>query len=335
MLSWFINAYPTFASWKATVDRLTGFHTAIDDTAAAARESGVRWRQATAPRSRSTRSTLGCPPVARLVQGRRRDSRGRARAGAWAVRLRQEHAVPRHRGNLAVRRWARAPATRVPRPVPAAAPYFPLGTLHAAVSYPAAPESFTDVHQRGAHRSGPGQLDGRMQEEANWSMQPRAASSSALPSRAPCCTRRTGCSWTRPPPLDEPSQAALRRSCRSAAVHHRGEHRTPAGDVRTPRSHAGDPARRRWSRAWSGNRHGRRPGASAFEAPRSARAVDRAQLAPRKAQRSWARRADTCASGSRSTIAVCVTRCSRGPTRAVRTPWPAPSAGMPAPTPRS
>src|SRR5678816_2357403 len=29
-LSWFIDAYPLFASWKATVDRLTGFADAME-----------------------------------------------------------------------------------------------------------------------------------------------------------------------------------------------------------------------------------------------------------------------------------------------------------------
>ena len=138
---------------------------------------------------------------------------------------------------------------------------------------------------RGADRSGPGP-GGRMQEEANWSMQLSGGEQQRVASRAPCCMRRTGCSWTRPPPrwMSRPRRHSW-RSCRSAAVHHRGEHRTPAGDVRTPRSHAGDPARRRWSRAPGlGTVTGGGLRASALEA-RSARAVDRAQLAPRKAQR--------------------------------------------------
>jgi len=38
-LSWFITAYPTFATWKATSDRLIGFHYAIEKARAQARDN--------------------------------------------------------------------------------------------------------------------------------------------------------------------------------------------------------------------------------------------------------------------------------------------------------
>ncbi|HEX7953221.1 MAG TPA: ABC transporter ATP-binding protein/permease, partial [Burkholderiales bacterium] len=49
-LSWFINAYNTFATWKATVDRLLGFHNAIEAARAqAGSASGVQQARDTQP----------------------------------------------------------------------------------------------------------------------------------------------------------------------------------------------------------------------------------------------------------------------------------------------
>ncbi len=127
-LSWFINAYPTFASWKATVDRLTGFHVAVMTTpGAAAREPRRRGRGRRRQRTRARRkSTWRCRTGRTLLaKADRRHPRRRERAGARPVGFRQEHAVPRHRRDLALRRRARTPAEELPRPVPAAAPVFP------------------------------------------------------------------------------------------------------------------------------------------------------------------------------------------------------------------
>ena len=150
MLSWFINAYTTFASWKATVDRLTGFHTAIVTTQLQQRENpGVALEAGDGTTLALDQVDLGLPTGRTLLskadveipEGARVLVRGpsgsgkstlfRAIAGIW----------PFGGGRVRLPRG-------VPRPVPAAAPYFPLGTLHAAVSYPAAPESFTDVQTK-------------------------------------------------------------------------------------------------------------------------------------------------------------------------------------------
>jgi vitamin B12/bleomycin/antimicrobial peptide transport system ATP-binding/permease protein len=179
-LSWFINAYggsgpnTGFAAWKATVDRLTGFHNAI---------TTAQERQRTEPGIESTPSGTGplqldgvdldlpggqalltdarltiTPGSRILIQGPSGSGKStlfRAIAGIWPF------------GSGRVRVPQDFKALFLPQ-----RPYFPLGTLRAAVSYPATPEAFTDQQVADALIAvGLPHLVARLTESANWGMQ--------------------------------------------------------------------------------------------------------------------------------------------------------------------
>ena len=173
-LSWFINVYLPFANWKATVDRLTGFHRAVMQAQAdRVANPGV----ATAPgagealalehvdlllpggRTLLADASLRIEPGARVLvrgaSGAGKSTLFRAIAGIW----------PFGRGHV-----------RLPREFPALflpqRPYFPLGTLRAVVAYPALSGAFSDAQIKAALTDvGLAHLCERLDEEANWSMQ--------------------------------------------------------------------------------------------------------------------------------------------------------------------
>jgi putative ATP-binding cassette transporter len=178
-LSWFIDAYTSgpvsdFATWKATVDRLTGFHNAI----AAAQERqrsdpGIEVVDAGAgplqldgvdldlPNGQPllTDAALAIAPGSRvLIQGPSGSGKStmfRAIAGIW----------PFGRGRIHVPKDFKA--LFLPQ-----RPYFPLGTLRAAVSYPAAPGAFTDDQLTDVLTAvGLPHLVARLTESANWGAQ--------------------------------------------------------------------------------------------------------------------------------------------------------------------
>jgi putative ATP-binding cassette transporter len=173
-LSWFIAAYSTFASWKATVDRLTGFHTAVKGAQEQQRENpGVSVQAGEGSALELEQVELGLPTGRVLVsnadleipEGARVLVRGpsgsgkstlfRAIAGIWPF------------GGGRVRLPKNFRALFLPQ-----RPYFPLGTLQAAASYPAAPDAFTEEQVREALTAvGLPGLAARLQEEANWAMQ--------------------------------------------------------------------------------------------------------------------------------------------------------------------
>jgi putative ATP-binding cassette transporter len=174
-LSWFIGAYTSFASWKATVDRLTGFHNAV---MSAQQEQHVRPGVAVSvepapatslvldrvalelPSGRPlvAEATLEIPSGARVLvrgpSGAGKTTLFRAIAGIW----------PFGRGR--VRLPEHASAMFLPQ-----RPYFPLGTLREAVCYPA-PDGFADerIHEV-LTAVGLQHLVERLDESANWAMQ--------------------------------------------------------------------------------------------------------------------------------------------------------------------
>ena len=152
-LSWFIGAYTDFASWKATVDRLTGFHKAIFLTQeesragvgpavvadAAIDDLELRNLDLALPTGRVLVSGINAriePGDRVLIKGPSGSGKStlfRAIAGIW----------PFGRGQ--VRQPADFHALFLPQ-----RPYFPIGTLRQAVSYPAAAETFSDAQLRDA-----------------------------------------------------------------------------------------------------------------------------------------------------------------------------------------
>jgi vitamin B12/bleomycin/antimicrobial peptide transport system ATP-binding/permease protein len=174
-LSWFIDAYTTFASWRATVERLTGFRTAIV-TAEEESRAGVGpvvVPEATIASLVLHNLKLGLPTGrvllsgvnAELKAGERVIVRGpsgsgkstlfRAIAGIWPF------------GSGAVKLPQKFRSLFLPQ-----RPYFPIGTLRQAVSYPAAPEAFSDAQLRDALAlTGLGHLADRLDEQQNWGQQ--------------------------------------------------------------------------------------------------------------------------------------------------------------------
>ena len=173
-LSWFIGAYTDFAAWKATVDRLTGFRKAIVRTREESRAgAGPAVIAGTTEELELDNLELGLPTGrvllsginASIEPGERVLIRGpsgsgkstlfRAIAGIWPFgsgRVRQ----PREFGALFLPQR----------------PYFPIGTLRQAVSYPAAAETFSDAQLRDAlAAAGRGHFAERLDEQENWAQQ--------------------------------------------------------------------------------------------------------------------------------------------------------------------
>jgi len=164
-LSWFVDNYPRFAQWRATVDRLTSFEDSIRASAAAApaveREQGdslvAEGLTLSLPDGRVLLEDVGVqanPGDLVLLQGASGSGKStllRAIAGIW----------PFARGHV------RAPrdAMTVPQN-----PYFPDGTLRAALAYPEPASRYSDEQLRRALDDAllP-QLAARLDDEDAWS----------------------------------------------------------------------------------------------------------------------------------------------------------------------
>ena len=173
-LSWFINVYVLFATWKATVDRLTGFHNAVMNAQAQQRtDPGVTVQPGSGtgllldhvdlvlPTGRTllADATLEIPAGAHALvrgpSGTGKSTLFRAIAGIW----------PFGKGAIALPKDFEG--LFLPQ-----RPYFPLGTLRDAVSYPALPGTYSDAQIREVITAvGLPHICDRLDEEANWSMQ--------------------------------------------------------------------------------------------------------------------------------------------------------------------
>jgi putative ATP-binding cassette transporter len=141
-LSWFVNAYASLATWKATTDRLLTF----DDAIATLRGADDRLLQAgpgPAPALHGVRletpaglpivaeATLSIRPAERVLltgpSGSGKSTLFRALAGIW----------PHGTGRI---EQPDGGVLFLPQK-----PYLPIGTLRSTVSYPAAPDAFDDV----------------------------------------------------------------------------------------------------------------------------------------------------------------------------------------------
>lgn len=172
-LSWFIDAYPQLADWRATVDRLTTFGAAIErSTEDAAAKDAILVEQAGTPALEVAGLELAVPTGRVLLKnvnerieagekvlisgpsGSGKTTLFRALAGLWPF------------GHGTVRIPADARVLFLPQK-----PYLPLGTLKAAVCYPGATDGVSDaaVHEvLDACRLG--HLKERLQETENWSL---------------------------------------------------------------------------------------------------------------------------------------------------------------------
>lgn len=169
-LSVFIEVYRQFAEWAAVVERLAGFDRAIDNAAQIAAASGIAMRAAGAKDGIALDAlALDLPDGKPLVAAHdvRLDDRDtlvtgpsgagkstlfRAIAGLW----------PFGRGEVRIPRDARVMI--LPQ-----RPYFPVGSLAAAIAYPATSEEIDAVSIAEALRAvGLPALADRLHEEAHW-----------------------------------------------------------------------------------------------------------------------------------------------------------------------
>lgn len=170
-LSWFINAYPTFARWKATVDRLTGFAQALERVRAEGeRLDGERAEDAVPERLSLAELTLGLPGGRALLapttlelkkgesllisgpSGAGKSTLFRALAGIW----------PYWKGRITLPGGARL--LFLPQK-----PYLPIGPLKDAVCYPARPGDLDDKATGEALRAvGLAHLADELTREENW-----------------------------------------------------------------------------------------------------------------------------------------------------------------------
>jgi putative ATP-binding cassette transporter len=169
-LSWFINAYASFAAWKATVDRLIGFHAALEHVRAEAdqihgeRIAGSEERIAL--QDLNIQLPQGQPLLADtsielkphedvLVTGPSGVGKStffRALAGIW----------PYWKGRIRLPKGARF--LFLPQK-----PYLPLGSLKHAVSYPDEPQKHSDDETKSALQAvGLQHLAGDLERNENW-----------------------------------------------------------------------------------------------------------------------------------------------------------------------
>jgi putative ATP-binding cassette transporter len=170
-LSFFITAYRTLAEWQAVVARLDGFETSIASATALAAKADIVHEAPTADGTIDLRKLLvtlpnGAPLVAAdgfsfhnnertLVTGPSGSGKStlfRAVAGIW----------PFATGTIDIP--AKATLMMLPQ-----RPYFPVGSLHAAVAYPAEPAAFTPQRMAEVVTAvGLPALASRLDEEAHW-----------------------------------------------------------------------------------------------------------------------------------------------------------------------
>jgi putative ATP-binding cassette transporter len=142
-LSWFIEAFSSLAEWKASVNRLAGFHATVD--AARAIESGIDVERNGADALRIENLTLSLPsgtalnhPLSAAIEGGQRilvagpsgcgkSTLFRAIAGIWPY------------GDGGVEIPQSSSLLFLPQ-----RSYLPIGTLRAALSYPAAEDAYAN-----------------------------------------------------------------------------------------------------------------------------------------------------------------------------------------------
>ena len=170
-LSWFVEAYPQLAEWRATIDRLTGFEQAIERAGAVQAQPGPQREPAAGFSADSL--NLNLPDGKPLLQnasfnvnagdsmlvagpsGSGKSTLFRAMAGIW----------PFGKGVIATP----DPAHTLFLPQK---PYLPVGKLREVVSFPAASDKFSDADIRAALEDCKlAHLVNRLDESQNWALQ--------------------------------------------------------------------------------------------------------------------------------------------------------------------
>jgi len=169
-LSWFIDVYPQFATWKATVDRLTTFNASLEraraegEHAGGEREDaktdtlGVEGLELALPQGRTllAPTSLAFKPGEDVLitgaSGAGKSTLFRALAGIW----------PYWKGRVRVPQGAKL--LFLPQK-----PYLPIGNLKRAVTYPADTASFADRDIADALQAvGLGHLASDLERSENW-----------------------------------------------------------------------------------------------------------------------------------------------------------------------
>jgi putative ATP-binding cassette transporter len=169
-LSWFINAYTSYANWKATVDRLTGFSEAIERVREeAARQDGERVEGGAADLSLEgleLRLPQGRPLLAptslALKKGESVLVTGPSGAGKSTLFRVLAGIWPYWKGKVSLP--AGAKLLFLPQK-----PYLPIGSLKQAVAYPTDATEFNEEAARDALAAvGLQHLAGDLAREENW-----------------------------------------------------------------------------------------------------------------------------------------------------------------------
>src|SRR5262245_10261974 len=169
-LSWFIDAYPTYANWKATVDRLTTFSEAMERAQEEAKSRDDERREGATPALTLQRVELDLPQGRTLLEpttlevkagenllvagatGSGKSTLFRALAGIW----------PYWKGRISLP--AGAKLLFLPQ-----RPYLPVGSLKHAVCYPGDSAAMDDDAVRDALGAvGLAHLQGDLAREENW-----------------------------------------------------------------------------------------------------------------------------------------------------------------------
>jgi putative ATP-binding cassette transporter len=171
-LSWFVDTYPRLAEWKAGVDRLTSFseamvrakqaaeHTAFETSAQEKPELTLRDVEVRLPNGvlllKDVDLTIrhGESVLLRGPSGSGKTTLFRVLAGLW----------PFGKGRIGLPRDARV--LFLPQK-----PYLPIGTLREVLSYPEAPDHYTDEACREVLEACRlGHLVPRLEDSSNWSL---------------------------------------------------------------------------------------------------------------------------------------------------------------------
>ena len=216
-LSWFIDAYTTFAEWRASADRLITFERAMQRAIDHGKESGIEIEDAADGPLEIADMSLSLPDATLLLErsalkvktgetvlltgpsGSGKSTLFRAIAGIW----------PFGCGHI-----KRPGSTTLFLPQ---RPYIPIGTLRNAVTFPAEPGRFSDAAIREALTAcGLPQLTDRLDDDEHWALQLSPGNSSGL--RSPgciCCARRGFISTRRRPHSMKPPRTVSTRCCYS------------------------------------------------------------------------------------------------------------------------